>query len=347
MPCSKLWKSLRRTLSSCGDDAAGRYSADHPLTLPALQFHAVKFEQILAQLRDFGRTREHRAVKTPWHCCGGSDGSVRDAPLDSGSSHRQQRRRTDGETVRQLVGAAPSGTVEQVMRAVAESDTRTVLQLVDRLMTEGHSPVHFAREVVRFLRQNALMAKVAGADSELLQVSSDERARAAAHRRLIMRRRSDAAMQIMLPPITGCQAARARSSLETCNSSRIRSGHSPSVVRRNRTTSRAKCRGLASVIKRSTNCKTVRVSLSATARITCSTVPEGRRADELAHRLRRQCAFAAGDGLIQNRERIPDRIHHLPPPTVPGRLHSGGDVLSSGQITQLRENLLKLHRVKS
>jgi len=95
------------------------------------------------------------------------------------------------------VGAAPSGTVEQVMRAVAESDTRTVLQLVDRLMTEGHSPVHFAREVVRFLR-NALMAKVAGADSELLQVSSDERARAAGIADLFSEEDLTRHLQIML-----------------------------------------------------------------------------------------------------------------------------------------------------
>jgi DNA polymerase-3 subunit gamma/tau len=36
--------------------------------------------------------------------------------------------------------------------------------------------VHFARQLVRFLR-NATVAKVAGADSSLLQISSDERAR--------------------------------------------------------------------------------------------------------------------------------------------------------------------------
>jgi DNA polymerase-3 subunit gamma/tau len=47
---------------------------------------------------------------------------------------------------------------------------------VDRLLTEGHNPAHFARQMVRFLR-NATVAKVAGADSPLLQISSDERAR--------------------------------------------------------------------------------------------------------------------------------------------------------------------------
>jgi DNA polymerase-3 subunit gamma/tau len=43
-------------------------------------------------------------------------------------------------------------------------------------MSEGHNPAHFARQMVRFLR-NTVVAKVAGMDSPLLQISSDERAR--------------------------------------------------------------------------------------------------------------------------------------------------------------------------
>jgi DNA polymerase-3 subunit gamma/tau len=59
---------------------------------------------------------------------------------------------------------------------VAESSSETVLRLVDELLNEGHSPTHFARQLVRFLR-NATVAKIAGKDSALLQISSDERAR--------------------------------------------------------------------------------------------------------------------------------------------------------------------------
>ena len=43
---------------------------------------------------------------------------------------------------------------------------------------EGQSAQHFARQMVRFLR-NALVAKVAGEDSPVLQISTDERARVA------------------------------------------------------------------------------------------------------------------------------------------------------------------------
>jgi len=48
--------------------------------------------------------------------------------------------------------------------------------LVDELLGEGHSPTHFARQLVRFLR-NVTVAKIAGKESPLLQVSSDERER--------------------------------------------------------------------------------------------------------------------------------------------------------------------------
>jgi DNA polymerase-3 subunit gamma/tau len=61
---------------------------------------------------------------------------------------------------------------------VAQGSSETVLRLVDRLISEGHSPTHFARQMVRFLR-NATVARIAGADSTLLQISSDERQRVA------------------------------------------------------------------------------------------------------------------------------------------------------------------------
>jgi DNA polymerase-3 subunit gamma/tau len=161
-------------------------------------FHAVKFEQILGQLRDLSQRENIVADEDALALLAeAGDGSVRDALSILDQAIASSEGTLTADTVRQLVGAAPSGTVEQVMRAVAESNTREVLQLVDRLMTEGHSPVHFAREVVRFLR-NALMAKVAGADSELIQVSSDERARAAGIADLFSEEDLTRHLQIML-----------------------------------------------------------------------------------------------------------------------------------------------------
>ena len=62
------------------------------------------------------------------------------------------------------------------MQAVSEGRSEEILRQVDHLIGEGHSPTHFARQMVRFLR-NATVAKIAGKDSSLLQVSSEERER--------------------------------------------------------------------------------------------------------------------------------------------------------------------------
>ena len=64
------------------------------------------------------------------------------------------------------------------MQAVARGASEEVLRQVDHLISEGHSPTHFARQMVRFLR-NATVAKIAGKDSSLLQISSEERERVA------------------------------------------------------------------------------------------------------------------------------------------------------------------------
>ncbi len=78
--------------------------------------------------------------------------------------------------MRGLVGTVSSEVLEDMMDAVARNSSEDVLRTIDRLLVEGQSPQHFARQMLRFLR-NALVAKVAGSDSPVLQISSDERAR--------------------------------------------------------------------------------------------------------------------------------------------------------------------------
>jgi DNA polymerase-3 subunit gamma/tau len=87
--------------------------------------------------------------------------------------------------------------LEEVMQAVARSSSEEVLRLVDRLISEGHSPTHFARQMVRFLR-NTVVAKIAGGDSSLLQISGDERARLARVAQLFSEEDLTRHLQIML-----------------------------------------------------------------------------------------------------------------------------------------------------
>src|SRR5256885_13741172 len=80
--------------------------------------------------------------------------------------------------VRGLMGTVSTEILGQAMDCVHRNSSEDLLKLLDRLMTEGQSPSHFAKQLVRFLR-NALVAKVAGGDSPLLQISSDQRRKGA------------------------------------------------------------------------------------------------------------------------------------------------------------------------
>src|SRR6185436_10540221 len=140
-------------------------------------FRAVRFEQILQQLKDLsGREKIEADDDALALLAEAGDGSMRDALSILDQAIASSTGRLTAEQVRNLVGAAPSGVLEEVMQAVAQGSSETVLRLVDRLISEGHSPTHFARQMVRFLR-NTVVARIAGAESSLLQVSSDERNR--------------------------------------------------------------------------------------------------------------------------------------------------------------------------
>jgi DNA polymerase-3 subunit gamma/tau len=140
-------------------------------------FHAVKFDEIVNQLgliatkENISTDDEALAVLAE-----AGDGSMRDALSIMDQAIACCGTKLNGELVRGLVGNVGSEVFEELMGTVARSSSEEALRLLDRLMIEGHNPAHFARQLVRFLR-NTVVAKVAGDDSSLLQISSDERAR--------------------------------------------------------------------------------------------------------------------------------------------------------------------------
>ena len=141
-------------------------------------FRAVKFADILGQLRELTRRENIPADEDALALLAeAGDGSIRDALsiLDQAIASTADHLTLD--SVRRLIGAAPAGALETVMQGVSESSSEKILLLVDELISEGHSPAHFARQLVRFLR-NVTVAKIAGKDSPLLQISDDERSRA-------------------------------------------------------------------------------------------------------------------------------------------------------------------------
>jgi len=140
-------------------------------------FHAVKFDEIVGQLHEIaGKENIQTDEEALAVLAEAGDGSMRDALSIMDQAIACCGSKLSGELVRGLVGNVGSEVLEELMGTVARSSSEEALRLLDRLMTEGHNPAHFAKQLVRFLR-NAVVAKVAGADSPLLQISSDERAR--------------------------------------------------------------------------------------------------------------------------------------------------------------------------
>jgi DNA polymerase-3 subunit gamma/tau len=140
-------------------------------------FHAVKFDEIVAQLAAIaGKENIQTDDEALAVLAEAGDGSMRDALSIMDQAIACCGTRLSGELVRGLVGNVGSEVFEDLMGTVSRSSSEEALRTLDRLMIEGHNPAHFARQLVRFLR-NAVVAKVAGDDSSLLQISSDERAR--------------------------------------------------------------------------------------------------------------------------------------------------------------------------
>jgi DNA polymerase III subunit gamma/tau len=140
-------------------------------------YRAMKFEAIMGQLRDIVTKEKIPAEEGALALLAeAGDGSMRDALSILDQAIASTSDHLTADSVRSLIGSAPAAALETVMQAVAESSTEKILVLVDELIGEGHSPTHFARQLLRFLR-NVTVAKIAGKDSALLQISSDERAR--------------------------------------------------------------------------------------------------------------------------------------------------------------------------
>ncbi len=154
---------------------------DFPQTIRSrcqhFSFRAVKFDDIVGQLRDLLSREKIEADDDALALLAeAGDGSMRDALSILDQAIASSTGKLTADSVRNLVGAAPAHILEQVMQAVSESRSEEILRQVDHLIGEGHSPTHFARQLVRFLR-NATVAKIAGKDSSLLQISSEERER--------------------------------------------------------------------------------------------------------------------------------------------------------------------------
>src|SRR5246500_1317027 len=103
-----------------------------------------------------------------------AEGSLRDA-----LSLLEQARAFCGDTipdkeVRELLGVVPEDALEELVGAIASGSADLALGLVHTFQKEGRNLQHFCREAIRHIR-NLLIARVCGADSDLIAATSDQR----------------------------------------------------------------------------------------------------------------------------------------------------------------------------
>ena len=146
-------------------------------------FHAVRFQEIVAQLRSIAAMESVGVDEAALSLLAeAGDGSMRDAlsimdqaiasaPLVNGGHA------LEASQIRSLMGTVSNQVFENMMEAVKQQNAASMLEQAAHLLDAGNSPQQIARQMVRFLR-NCLMARLAGTNSDLLQVSDEERARA-------------------------------------------------------------------------------------------------------------------------------------------------------------------------
>ena len=146
-------------------------------------FHAVKFDEIVAELAQIASQEGILAdAQTLALLAEAGDGSMRDALsiMDQAIASApmvEGKAKLDGNEIRELMGTVPDAVFERILEAVSEGQSAAVMEEINRLLNAGNSPSQMARQLVRYLR-NCLMAKLGGEQTELLQISGDERARA-------------------------------------------------------------------------------------------------------------------------------------------------------------------------
>jgi DNA polymerase-3 subunit gamma/tau len=138
-------------------------------------FRALSFAEISDALQQIGAkenmTAEPGAIAVMARA---AEGSLRDA-----LSLLEQARAYCGSNVtdaqvRELLGVVPGEILRELTGAIESRSAERVLELVHRLLAEGQNLQHFCREAIGHFR-NLLVARVCGADSDLIAAPADER----------------------------------------------------------------------------------------------------------------------------------------------------------------------------
>ena len=187
------FNALLKTLEEPPDHVVFMMATTQPEDIPQTirsrsqhyAFHAVRFDDILTQLRSIADQEKLDADDAALALLAeAGDGSMRDAlsimdqAIASAPVVADGRPHLEATQIRELMGTVPNTVFERLLEWVGENNSAAVMTEIDTLLNSGNSPSQLARQMVRYLR-NALMAKLGGESTELLQISGDERARVA------------------------------------------------------------------------------------------------------------------------------------------------------------------------
>ncbi len=142
-------------------------------------FRALSFQETVAALQHIAEKETLQVEAAALAVMArAAEGSLRDA-----LSLLEQARAYCGSTiadqqVRELLGVVPEEVLDALIQAVHVRSAERVLGLVHTFLSEGRNLQHFCREAIRHFR-NLLVAKVCGADSDLIAAPANERPRLA------------------------------------------------------------------------------------------------------------------------------------------------------------------------
>ncbi len=210
------FNALLKTLEEPPDHIVFMMATTEPENIPQtirsrcqhFSFHAVKLDDILGQLRKISADEHVLADEAALDLLAeAGDGSMRDALsiMDQAIASAptvDDKPQLSATEIRDLMGTVPNTVYEELLEHVADGHAAGVITTAGRLLDAGNSPAQIARQFVRYLR-NCVVAKIANLtpespDTELLQISPDERRRAARSSSLFTEEELTRFLQVML-----------------------------------------------------------------------------------------------------------------------------------------------------
>ncbi|QEE28541.1 DNA polymerase III subunit gamma/tau [Terriglobus albidus] len=210
------FNALLKTLEEPPDHIVFMMATTEPENIPQtirsrcqhFSFHAVRHDDILAELRGIAQQEDVAADDAALALLAeAGDGSMRDA-LSIMDQAIASAPVVDGKAqlvatqIRDLMGSVPNTVFEEILEAVSANRSAVVIQTAARLLDAGNSPTQISRQFVRYLR-NCVVAKIANLteennQSDLLQISQDERRRATRSSQLFTEEELTRFLQVML-----------------------------------------------------------------------------------------------------------------------------------------------------